>query len=130
VKKKNDRPNFAGFRDAVIERNPEKLLNILMPDVEIYRADSTYTYRGAARTEIEDLDSPVSRLLLGSDGSVRSALMSLTTLPAPEERSYDNGQIGSVYTLPEDLPIREVVFVRFDGEWRVWEIAFRNQDEE
>jgi hypothetical protein len=114
---------------ALRSEDIDQLLDLLAPDVEIYKDDSVHMFNRAARTELLDPNSEVSRLLYSGPGSLREVLpetlsdadyeMNLRIFERQPEAFY------SVCKFPDAIPVEELVFQKQAGRWRVWEVRFR-----
>jgi hypothetical protein len=118
-------PDIENFRKSVVNRDTDALINLLAGDLEIYQKDQTYTFSKAARSDLQDADSKVARLLLGPKDSVRSAFIDEKFEPDTQLRMYTEAPAGSVVKFEHSKIIREIVYKVEAGAWRIWEIDLR-----
>jgi len=118
-------PDAETLRKYVVRRDVDGLLSLLAGDLEIYRADHTCDFVRAARAEIADQKSEISRLLLGDKGSLRVAFTTERFEPDPQLRVYTEAPPGSVVKFPHSKIVEEVVYKVEAGAWKVWEIKLR-----
>jgi hypothetical protein len=118
-------PNVESFRKSVISRDVDALMSLLAGDLEIYQKDQTYTFSKAARSDLQDADSKVTRLLLGEKNSVRFAFVNEKFEPDTQLRVYTKAPPGSVVKFEHSAVVREIVYETEAGAWRIWEIDIR-----
>jgi hypothetical protein len=118
-------PDIESFRKAVVGRDADTLMNLLAGDLEIYQGEQTYTFSKAARSELENSDSKVTRLLLGEKDSIRAAFVGEKFEPDTQLRVYTKASPGSVVKFEHSKILREVVYKFEAGAWRIWEITLR-----
>lgn len=120
-------PDIKGFRDAIRSKNIDSLLVHLSPDVELYHKNKVITYQGAARDEFAREDSELLKYLLGAKESVWFAFEKERTTPTPELRLFTEKKLTTtVYKFYKSKVLEEVVFLPHAGQWKVYEIKFRN----
>lgn len=115
---------------ALDSRDPGRLLAVIAPDIEVFRGDSVYTIEGAARRAVSDTTSTLWQQLLHGQGSLRAALADSFGLAQadPSIRVYEHPRPGATYTsyrFPSRSQLSELVFEGFAGQWRLWEVRFR-----
>jgi hypothetical protein len=118
------------LRQALSARDVDELLDVLAADFEIFKGDSVYRFERAARRDLSDRTSVLSRLLYAAPGSLREILADVDLEKDTEValRLYDRQRPGTIYSVckfAEGLPITEIVFQGHAGRWRVWEIHYR-----
>ena len=124
-KYKDQLPDIKILEHALKEKDVDEMLDVLMPDVEIYRGedkDEAMGFSGPARTELEDEDSPMYKTLFDGDNSVRSTYAKEKSEPNRGLGSTEGKTILVVYSFKESKYLKEVVYRWQAGRWRVWEI--------
>ena len=118
-------PDIDALKKSIVARDVDGLLTQLAGDLEIYKGDKTVSFARSARTDLMDDKSAIRQMLLGGDGSLRSAFMSEPFEPDQQIRIYTKAAPGSVVKFPKSKIIREVVYKVAPGSWKIWEIRFR-----
>jgi hypothetical protein len=100
-------------------------MQVLAPDVELSKAGETVSFSQAARQELENGDTGLTRLLFAPQASLRTMLQEEKFAPDEQMRLYEKAKAGHVIKFPGSKIVDEVVY-KFDaGRWKVWEIKFR-----
>lgn len=108
---------------ALATRNVDLLMELLAPDIEVYKSGTAYTFSRAARVELEKGDTEFSRLLFAPQGSVLSVLKQHPRQDA-QIRVYEKHAAAHVVKFPGSKVIAEIVFSYQNGRWKVYEIKF------
>lgn len=120
-------PSLTPFQHAIISSNIDSLLNVISPDIEIYKDDKVISFVGAARSEFQKGESALVKLLLGPTKSVKAALLKEKNEPIVEMRLYPERKINTatVFKFKKSRIISEIVFTPHAGRWKVYEIRFK-----
>lgn len=121
----NPIPDPSILRDCVVQRTEGCLMGLLAPDIEIYKDGDTYTFQTAARKDLENLESPLLRSLVGENKSLRAVWVDEELEGELEWRLYTKAPLGSVLKFYQSKIVSEVVFRTYAGEWRIYEVRFR-----
>jgi len=122
----NQRTFMEQFTAAILSGKTDALVEVLMPDLEIYRASDPITITRGLRTELDDLASPIRRALLEGAHSVRAMLTEEKPPGKLELRVWEHGPgLGTVVKYPTSQIVQEIVFIRDAGKLRAWEIRLR-----
>jgi len=120
---KSTEPSLHSFHQAVVAKNVDSLINLMMPDVELHREGKVLTYSLGAREEFKRNESEFIKALLGDANSVWYAFAkeyaegTLTVKPNQPNVHH--------YTFFDSNLISEIVFKPLAGKWRVSKINFR-----
>ena len=96
---------------------------LLAPDFEIYRGDKVISYNGPAAEDLTS-NSELREVLIGNHG-LKAALMSATAEEDPQMRITSNGSTFHVVKYPKSSLLQEIVYTRYAGSWRIYEIKFK-----
>lgn len=119
-----DKKYWERFEKAVKSRNLNSIIDRLMPDVEIYIDGKTLSI---GRKYSEFLKAPGKQfqdVMLNSERSVYIGLKESKS--ESRVRIFDKQGIGMVHQFPEGKVLSEIVFLPYNGEFRVWEIKFKD----
>jgi hypothetical protein len=122
-----DLPTLAQVKELVAGTDIDALLDLLAGDVEVFRGNSVYSYRRAARLDLADNTSRMARELFSGPGSLREALTAEVIRGAEfTVRVYEDSSRypGLLYTFSDNGPLAEMLFTAEAGAWRLWEIKF------
>lgn len=114
-------PNLLQIFEALRSNDPEKILDVLAPDVQLNDGDSQLTFTGAATAEIEDPNSWMSLLLYSGKSSLATVSDSLVRAATLDLKSFESNRQAPMFRFPEPSPVRDAVFVAHAGKWRIWE---------
>jgi len=112
------------FRDAVLAKNMPAMLRMLRPDAEIYKDGKTLSPHGRFADFLKHPDQAFVDALIGKTRSVRAALQE--SQPTGEMRMIMGVGVGQVYKFYKGTIVREVVLFPYNGEYRLYEISFRD----
>lgn len=114
---------WARFKAALRAKDIAALLEMMRPDVEIYRGGRTLSVTTPFDSFRKNPDSQFVSALIGPSESVLRQIND--TEPVQELRLAEKVGVGMVYKFPNGKILREIVFFPFNGKYRVYEIAFR-----
>lgn len=114
---------WANFKAAVLSKNISALLEMMKPDVEIYREGKTLSINSPFSTFAAKPDSEFVSALIGPTNSVLQQVAQAE--PVQELRLTEKIGIGVVYKFPNGKILKEIAFFPFNGKYRVYEVAFR-----
>jgi hypothetical protein len=118
-------PDLASVISALSTSNTDLILDHLAPDVEIYAADSVYSFKCAARGEIADPQSQLSQMLYSGDRALaRIPAVDIVEAEVDLRLIYGEGSKW-VYKFRTHSMLKEIVFTIDAGQWRMWEVSFR-----
>lgn len=115
---------WAAFKQAILAKDKDAILKCLRPDVEIYRhgksiaIDKRYVDFQAAP------DKEFMEALIGDKNSVLTQIRA--TEPEVAMRLMLEMGAGWVYKFHQDNVLAEIVFFSYNGQFRVYEVKFRN----
>jgi hypothetical protein len=118
-------PKIDDFRKLIVNRDVDGLLQAIAGDLVIYRGHETFLYTAAARSELQDPNSAVHKLLFGRARSVRAAFTQEKFEPDMQIRVYENHSPAIVFKFEKSRILKEIVFARAPGAYMVWEIKLR-----
>ncbi len=125
---KDSENTWEKFKNAVNSKSINILLEVCRPDVEIYQGEETHTIRTRFSDFAASPDPRFVKAFFDGGNSVRSVINS--TEPSDEAtRLIENFGIGLVYKFPKDSILHEIVFFPYNGEYRLYEVAFRKENE-
>jgi len=111
------------FRSAVLSKNLSIIIEMMKPDVEIYRNATIISITTPFGAFANNPDSNFVSVLVGPTNSVLQQLSQVE--PSKEYRLTDNLGVGIVYKFPNGKILREIALFPFNGRFRVYEIAFQ-----
>ena len=115
-----------GFRNAILTKNVDSLLQYLSPDVTVFANGKEARFSGAAREEFKKSESPLVQALLGETNSVYYAFAKERAEGEGELKAFGEGNnMFSVYKFYDSEHISEIIFYPHAGVWKVFEIRFR-----
>ncbi len=121
----NSESEWANFRTAVLSKNVAALLEMMKPDVEIYRGGKTLSITVPFGAFAAKPDREFVSALIGPTNSVLQQVTQAE--PVQELRLTENIGMGVVYKFPNGKILKEIAFFPFNGRYRVYEIAFRER---
>jgi len=122
----HETPNIHGFHKAVVARNIDSLLHYLHPDVQFIKGGKVIEFKGAARTELKDLNSEVTRLLLGDQQSVWYAFAKEYAEGTSHlSVHHESKEITSLDKFFDSNVLESVLLKAHAGRWAVYQITFR-----
>lgn len=116
------------FKEAVLKKDIAGIMETLRPDAEIFIGGDTLTHHGRYYDFAKKPDKEFIDALIGPGRSVRTALRKSEA--TGEMRLAENIGIGQVFKFYDSRILREIVLFPYNGEYRVYEIAFRKKGEE
>ena len=119
--------NWQRFKKAVLEKDVPAIMDTLRPDAEIFKGDDTLTHQGRYLEFRTRPDAKFVDALIGSKNSVRTAITK--SEPEGEMRLVMGLGVGQVFKFYKSDILREIVLFPYNGEFRVYEIAFRAKGE-
>ncbi len=114
---------WANFKAALRSKNISALLEMMKPDVEIYRGGKTFSINAPFSTFAVKPDSEFVSALIGPTNSVLQQITQAE--PVQELRLTEKIGIGIVFKFPNGNILKEIEFFPFNGRYKVYEIAFR-----
>lgn len=117
---------WANFKAAILSKDVSSLLEMMKPDVEIYRGDKILSIAVPFSAFAAKPDSEFVSALIGPTSSVLQQV--IQTEPVQELRLTEKIGMGLVYKFPNGNILKEIAFFPFNGKYRVYEIAFREDD--
>lgn len=114
---------WADFKAAVLSKNLAALLEMMKPDVEIYRGGKTLSINTPFSAFAANPNKEFVSALIAPTGSVLQQITQ--TEPVRELRLTEKIGAGVVFKFPNGKILQEIVFFPFNGKYRVYEIAFR-----
>ncbi len=121
-------PQYEELKQAVLNGNEERLLtDLFSPDVEFYHKDKVIRYKIAPRLDFLKGVSEVRQYTF----SEQESLKAFFTQEVDTEVSLELRLIAGVGTFPvlkfpNSKILREMVFTVHAGQWKVYEVAVRN----
>lgn len=116
---------WTNFKTAVLSKNVAALLEMMKPDVEIYRGGKTLSITAPFGTFAAKPDSEFVSALIGPTNSVLQQVAQAE--PVQELRITERIGMGVVYKFPNGKILKEIAFFPFNGRYQVYEIAFRDE---
>lgn len=115
------------FKNAVLKEDKQALLNLLMPDVEVFKGGKVYRVRHRFGRELTTRGSHIARELFNGPESLKAFFQNDKSGFQPGSRLYDNPKtpINFLMKFPESKLMKELVYGYHAGEFKVWEIRFR-----
>jgi len=114
---------WSNFKGAVLAKNIAALLEMMKPDVEIYRGGKTLSITAPFSTFAAKPNREFVSALVGPTNSVLQQIRQAE--PVKELRLTEKVGMGVVYKFPNGKILKEIAFFPFNGRYRVYEIAFR-----
>ena len=114
---------WTAFKAAILSKNVAALLEMMKPDVEIYRGEKTLSITAPFITFAENPSGEFVSALIGPTNSVLQQIAQAE--PVQELRLTEKIGMGIVYKFPDGKILQEIAFFPFNGKYRVYEIAFR-----
>ena len=115
------------FKAAVMSKDYERILEMLRPDVEMYKSGRTLSINTRYNDFRKAPDKDFIDALIGDKGSVLQEISKLE--PEQELRLVLNYGIGRVFKFRSGKILNEIVFFPYNGKYRVYEVAFRDDSE-
>lgn len=116
---------WANFKAAILSKNISALLEMMKPDVEIYREGKTLSINSRFSAFAAKPDSEFVSALIGPTNSVIQQIEQAE--PVQELRLTEKIGMGIVYKFPNGKILKEIAFFPFNGRYRVYEVAFRER---
>lgn len=114
---------WADFKAAILSKNIAALIEMMKPDVEIYRRGKTLSIMAPYSAFAAKPDTEFVSALVGPTNSVLQQIRQAE--PMKELRLTEKVGMGVVYKFPSGKILKEIAFFPFNGRYRVYEIAFR-----
>lgn len=121
-----DFAHWTAFKKALLAKDEEAIFQWLRPDVEIFKAGKTLSIDRRYADFKSSPNKEFMNALIGEQNSVRSQLQ--TTEPDQEMRLLVGMGAGFVYKFYNDKILAEIVFFPYNGQFRIYEIAFRGDE--
>lgn len=115
---------WEAFKRAVLARDFAAVSGSLRPDVEIYRSGEVLSIGHRFSDFVARPDPGFAAVLFSGGDSVRANL--LAGEPEQFVRVHEHVGVGLAYKFPPDSALQEIVFLPYDGRYRVYEIRFRD----
>lgn len=117
--------DWKDFKAAVISKDVQKVLEMMRPDVEIFKSGKTLSIRTRYSDFVQNPDKEfISALLADSDSVLRELMQSE---PEEEIRLVMDFGVGKVFKFKKGKILDEIAFFPYNGRYRVYEIAFRER---
>jgi len=113
------------FKAAIVAKDNRRIIEMLRPDVEIYKSGKVLSINQKYADFIEHPDKDFIATLVGDNGSVLNELTE--TEPEAELRIHEKVGVGEVYKFYKGKILKEIVFYPYNGINRVYEIEFREK---
>lgn len=123
-KKPTSLPTTEPLRKALMQSNLKAFELLLAPDFEIYRGDKIISYNGPATEDLIS-NSELREALIGGQG-LKAALSGGSTEEDPQMRITAKGVSFHVVKYPKSPLLQEIVYTRYAGSWRIYEIKFKH----
>ena len=111
------------FKKAVLAKDMTTILELVRPDVEIYKSGDVLAIKERYDDFCAKPDDKFANALFGERNSVYEELKK--TEPEGEMRVAENVGVGQVFKFYKGQILKEIVFFPYAGKYRVYEIAFR-----
>ena len=111
------------FKAAIVAKDNRKIIEMLRPDVEIYKSGKVLSINQKYADFIEHPDKDFIAALVGDNDSVLKEITE--TEPEGELRIHEKVGVGEVYKFYKGKFLKEIVFFPYNGMNRVYEIQFR-----
>jgi hypothetical protein len=115
---------WLAFSDVLASGDAERLLPWLRPDVEVYKSGRILSIQQRYRDFAETPDPMLLDAFFSDDDGVRRHLSE--TEPEQNVRLSEVNGVGLVYKFPDTSALREIVLFPYAGEYRIYEVAFRD----
>jgi hypothetical protein len=119
-------PVLDGLWEA-LEIGGRTAMEALASDAEIYRHDSTVSFRHGALADLQTGSTSFAQALLRGPQSVRAIIADSSVRHRAEGaiRVWLGRPPGWVWRFAAPTPISQLVFVRKGDHWRLWEVQYR-----
>lgn len=117
---------WAAFKKAVVAKDMETILDLVRPDVEIFKGGAVLSIKRRYNDFRAKPDDEFVKAIIGDRNSVREELGK--TEPEVEMRLAENVGVGQVYKFYKGKILREIVFFPYNGKYRIYEISFREKE--
>jgi hypothetical protein len=115
------------FRNAVLAKDMKAILEMVRPDVEIFK-DGKVIYINKRYVDFrKSPESAFVQALIGDSDSVLKELK--TTEPEGEMRLAMGLGVGQVFKFRDGKILKEIVLFPYNGKYRVYEIAFKEEED-
>ena len=114
------------FKKAVFAKDIQAILELVRPDVEIYKGGVVLSIKKRYSDFKKKPDKDFVQALIGDRDSVLEELGK--TEPEGAIRLAENVGVGQVFKFPEGKILNEIVFFPYNGKYRIYEIAFREKE--
>src|SRR3990170_2183721 len=118
---------WAAFKKAVLAKDMNAVLELVRPDVEIFKDGGVLSIKKRYEDFRAKPDGDFVKALINEHNSVREELGK--TEPEKEMRLAENVGVGRVYKFSKGKILKEIVFFPYNGKYRVYEIAFRGKED-
>lgn len=113
------------FKNAIVAKDNRKIIEMLRPDVEIYKSGKVLFINQTFADFVEHPDKQFIAALVGDNGSVLKELTE--TEPEAELRIHEKVGVGEVYKFYKGKILKEIVFFPYNGMNRIYEIQFKEK---
>ncbi len=114
---------WKAFKKAVLAKDMKAILELVRPDVEIYKNGDVLSIKERYDDFRTKPDDHFMNALIGERNSVYEELKKME--PEGEMRLAENIGVGQVFKFYKGKTLKEIVFFPYAGKYRVYEIAFR-----
>ena len=126
VQKANDTfKSYEKFKALVIAKDIKSIVEMLRPDVEIYKKGKVLSINQRYADFAATPDKEIVTALLGDTDSVLQEMKE--SEPEGELRLIKDFGVGEVYKFYKGKILKEIVFFPYNGKNRVYEIEFREK---
>ena len=110
------------FKSALLSKDVETLLEFMRPDVEFYKGDTILRINRRFADFLADPDPEFIDTLIGGDQSLLSAVQQSD--PEQDVRLVENTGVGFVMKFHDGDIVKEVFFLPYAGDLKVYEVDF------
>ncbi|MBN1474886.1 MAG: hypothetical protein JW914_09740 [Syntrophaceae bacterium] len=118
--------SYGEFKALIIAKNIKGIIEMLRPDVEIYKNGKSLYINKRYADFVSNPDKEFIEALLGERESVLREVT--TTEPEGAIRIHEKVGVGEVYKFNKGQILTEIYFLPYNGKHRVYEINFREKN--
>lgn len=122
-KVQDDDSTWELFSQAIYSKNQDAILEMIRPDIEIYKAGETISIKTSYK-KFKNNNQAFFEHFIADKNSIYEAIKE--TVPIMDFRLVLDFGVGKAFKFPENNLLREIVFFPYNGKYRIYEIAFRN----
>lgn len=117
--------HWENFKNAVINKDVQKIISWLRPDVEIYKDNKVLSINKKMSEFKKNPNQEFIQAIIADKNSIFAELKK--TEPEGEMRLQENMGVASVYKFYEGDILSEIVFFPYNGKYRIYEITFKEK---